>query len=201
MLARWPVSSGLEVSLTTLQNANCNAVPWRGVNFTQGGEVDTSLIVGVVTPADFEAAYADHYPWLVRRLALIVGDAEEANDLAQQTFMKAAQRWPFPPEVDVAKWLAVVGVRSAISEWRRRRRWGFLPIRTEDATWALAVDVDVWEALSSLDRRTRAALVLTVLEGYTQSEVASAFGVARGTVASWISRARRLMQPALEERD
>jgi RNA polymerase sigma-70 factor (ECF subfamily) len=51
-----------------------------------------------------------------------------------------------------------------------------------------------------LDRRTRAVLVLTVLEGYTQEEVANALGVARGTVASWLSRARDRLGPILEER-
>jgi len=63
----------------------------------------------------------------------------------------------------------------------------------------MEVDPDLWRALNTLDRRTRAALVLTVLDGYTQEEVAGALGVARGTVASWLSRARGRLQPILEE--
>ncbi|HZL33363.1 MAG TPA: sigma factor, partial [Verrucomicrobiae bacterium] len=82
-----------------------------------------------------DAAFRTHEPWLVRRLALVVGDAEEARDLAQQVFLRAAERWPLPPEQDVARWLAVVGLRLALNERRRRKRWGFLAIRETDASW------------------------------------------------------------------
>ena len=47
-------------------------------------------------------AFRAHRPWLVRRLALVVRDVDEAEDLAQQAFLRAAQHWPFPPEQDVA---------------------------------------------------------------------------------------------------
>lgn len=139
-----------------------------------------------------------HRPWLVRRLALIVRDIEEAEDLAQETFLRAAERWPFPSEQDVARWLAVVGVRLAIDERRRRRRWGFLAIRETDQEWAISTDPDLWRALAALDRRTRAALVMTVLDGFSQDEVAAAFGVRRGTVASWLSRGRARLRGVLE---
>lgn len=146
-------------------------------------------------------AFRAHRPWLVRRLALVVRDVDEAEDLTQQVFVRAAQQWPFSPEQDVARWLAVVGLRLAIDERRRRKRWGFLPIRETDQTWAMTVDPDLWRSLGALDRRTRAALLLTVLDGYTQDEVAEAFGVARGTVASWLARGRERIRPLLEVRD
>jgi len=149
--------------------------------------------------ASLDEAFRLHQPRLVRRLALVVGDTEEAKDLAQRTFVRAAERWPLPPEQDVAAWLSVVGLRLALNERRRRRVWGFSSVRETDATWAIEVDPDLWRALNTLDRRTRAALVLTVLDGYTQEEVAAALGVARGTVASWLSRARDRLQPILEE--
>lgn len=148
-----------------------------------------------------EDAFRVHRPWLVRRLALVVRDIDEAEDLAQQAFLRATQRWPFPPEQDVARWLAVVGLRLAIDERRRRKRWGFLPVRESDQAWAMTVDPDLWQALGTLDRRTRAALLLTVLDGYTQDEVAEAFGVPRGTVASWLARGRERVRPLLEMRD
>lgn len=146
-----------------------------------------------------EAAFRAHEPWLVRRLALVVGDAEEARDLAQQVFVRATEHWPLAPEQDVARWLAVVGLRLALNERRRRKRWGFLAIRESDATWALEVDPDLWTALRGLDARTRVALVLTVLDGYTQEEVATVLGVPRGTVASWLSRARDRLRVVFEE--
>ena len=61
------------------------------------------------------------------------------------------------------------------------------------------VDPDLWRALTTLDRRTRAALVLTVLDGYSQDEVAEMLSVPRGTVASWLSRGKARLRAALDE--
>lgn len=151
--------------------------------------------------SDLDAAFRGNRDRLVRRLTLIVGDVEEARDLVQEAFVRAAERWPLPDPTAPERWLATVALRLAIDERRRRRRWGFLPIRDTDQTWAMAVDPDLWRALRTLDHRTRAALVLTVLDGYTQDEVAEAFGVPRGTVASWLARGRARLRPLLEEAD
>lgn len=152
---------------------------------------------GPATLGALDEAVRLHRPWLVRRLALVVRDVAEAEDLAQQAFLRAAERWPLPAGQDVARWLAVVGVRLAVDERRRRRRWGFLPLRETDQEWAMSCDPDLWRALGMLDRRTRAALVMTVLDGYTQEEVAAAFGVPRGTVASWLARGRARLRGIL----
>jgi RNA polymerase sigma-70 factor (ECF subfamily) len=135
-----------------------------------------------------EVAFRANRDWLVRRLALVAGDAEEARDLAQETFVRAVQHWPLPDPIEPGRWLAAVGLRLAIDERRRRRRWGFLELRDSDDGWALRVEPDLWRALSALDRRTRAAIVLNVLDGYTQDEIGALLDVPRGTVASWISR-------------
>jgi RNA polymerase sigma factor (sigma-70 family) len=146
------------------------------------------------------AAVRQHRAWLVSRLALIVGDREEARDLAQETFLRAAEHFPLGSDEGIARWLSVVGVRLALNERRRRKRWGFLPLEEGDATWALDTDPDLWRALKRLDRRTRAALVLTVVDGYSQDEAAETLGVSRGTLASWLSRARSGLRAALEDR-
>jgi RNA polymerase sigma-70 factor (ECF subfamily) len=138
-----------------------------------------------------------HRDWLVRRLTLVVGDAEEARDLAQETFLRAVEHWPLPDPTEPARWLTTVGVRLAIDERRRRRRWGLFGLREADATWAMSTDPDLWKALARLDRRTRAAVVLTTLDGYSQDEVAAMFSVPRGTVASWISRGRARLRQEL----
>jgi RNA polymerase sigma-70 factor (ECF subfamily) len=181
-----------------------------GVSATICNNETTSVVVQVeggwleaeVTPIEdghtLASVATEHRGWLVRRLALVVGDATEAEDLAQQALLRATERWPLPPGSDVRAWLAVVGVRLAIDERRRRRRWGFLPIRETDQEWAMMTDPDLWQALGGLDRRTRAVLVLTVLDGYTQDEVAAMLDVPRGTVASWLSRGKARLRDVLE---
>ena len=152
---------------------------------------------GRAAQADLELAFGAHMPWLRRRIALIVGDPDVASDLAAEAFARAIERWPIGSGDDVARWLATVGIRLAIDEVRRRRRWGFLQLHETDASWALETDPDLWRAISGLEPATRAALLLTVLDGYTQEEVAAALGVARGTVASRLSRARDRLRPLI----
>ena len=114
--------------------------------------------------------------------------------------MRAAEHWPLPDPTEPARWLSTVGVRLALDERRRRRRWGWLDLRETDAAWAIAIDPDLWRALARLDRRTRAAIVLTTLDGYSQDEVAVILEVPRGTVASWISRGRDRLRAELGDR-
>jgi RNA polymerase sigma-70 factor (ECF subfamily) len=149
---------------------------------------------------DLDWAFRAHRAWLVRRLALIVGDAEEAHDLAQEAFVRLTEHWPLSDSSDPARWLSTVGVRLAIDERRRRRRWGFLDLRDTDAAWAISTDPDLWRAMRRLDRRTRAAILLTTLDGYSQDEVAAMLDVRRGTVASWISRGRERLRAELGPR-
>jgi RNA polymerase sigma-70 factor (ECF subfamily) len=155
------------------------------------------------SPAEdaLSASFRLHAGWLHRRLTLIVGDSEEARDLVSQAFARSAERFPGGDPTSLGRWLGVVGARLAVDEVRRRRRWRLRPIEERDATWALDVDAGLWRALADIDARARAALVLTVLDGYTQAEVAAAFGMPRGTVASWLSRAKERLRPVLEVRD
>jgi RNA polymerase sigma factor (sigma-70 family) len=165
----------------------------------KGGAVVRSDAIAVARMLDVEDAYRQHLPWLRRRLALLTGDPDEAEDLAQQAFIRAIERWPGGSRDETARWLATVGVRLAIDELRRRRRWGWLRLHETHATWALETDPDLWQALLALPARTRAALLLTVLDGYSQEEVASVLGVPRGTVASWLSRARARLRAVIGE--
>src|SRR5262245_2642684 len=112
----------------------------------RGGRLATDDVGAGREPFDLDSVFRAHRDWLVRRLALIVGDADEARDLAQEAFVRAAERWPLPVGMDPARWLSTVGVRLAIDERRRRRRWGFFSVRETDATWALEADPDLWLA-------------------------------------------------------
>jgi RNA polymerase sigma factor (sigma-70 family) len=125
----------------------------------------------------FEAATARYYEPLVRRLALIVGDADEARDLAQATYLRAFEAWHGFDGSDARAWLYTIGLRLASNERARRRRWWRRDRSFHDGTWAIATDPDLWQALDRLDRPVRTALVLGVLDGYTQAEIAGLLGV------------------------
>ena len=60
-------------------------------------------------------------------------------------------------------------------------------------------DHGLHDALAILRREHRAALLLNVLDGYTQAEIAAMLEVAPGTVASWLSRAKEHLREVLSD--
>lgn len=151
-------------------------------------------------PAAFEASVRPHYDALVRRLVLVLGDRQAAEDVAQDTYLRAFRAWDRFDGSDVRGWLYTIGLRLAFNERRRRRRWLDAIRRIEPRPWHDPVDPDLWAALGRLDARVRGALLLNVIDGYTQREIASILDAPEGTVASWLSRARATLRADLADR-
>lgn len=153
------------------------------------------------TRADaFAATVGRHYPALVRRLTAVVGDRESALDLAQEAYLRAYRAWERFDGTDTRAWLYTIGLRLAFNERDRRRRWArLLGRRTDAVDWIHPADQDLHAALGRLPRQQRAALLLSVVDGYTQSEIAAMLEVPPGTVASWLSRAKAQLREALTD--
>jgi RNA polymerase sigma-70 factor (ECF subfamily) len=147
---------------------------------------------------DFEPAVAPHYAPLVRRLALVLGDEAEAQDVAQEAYLQAFRSWSRFDGADVRGWLYTIGLRLAFNELRRRRRRLMAIGRLQARPWHDSIDPDLAAALQSLEPRARAAFLLSMVDGYTQPEIAAMMSVPLGTVASWISRARGRLRATLE---
>jgi len=148
-------------------------------------------------PDAFEAAVRPHYAPLMRRLVLVLGDENDAEDIAQDAYLRAYRSWERFDGADARAWLYTIALRLAFNQVRRRRRWLAILGRTEPAPWTDRSDPDLWDALRRLDGRTRAALLLNVLDGYTHREIAAMLDVPEGTVASWISRGRAALRTDL----
>ena len=145
----------------------------------------------------FEPAVAPFYAGLVRRLVLVLGDADEAQDVAQDAYLQAFRAWDRFDGSDVRAWLYTIALRLAFNQLRRRRRWLAAIRRIEPKPWRDSIDPDLWAALEALDPQTRGALLLSVVDGYTQTEIAEMLSVPVGTVSSWISRGRSRLRSAL----
>jgi RNA polymerase sigma-70 factor (ECF subfamily) len=153
------------------------------------------------TTADgFAQAVQPHYAALVRRLTVVLGDSEAALDLAQETYLRAFRAWTRFDGTDVRAWLHTIGLRLAFNERSRRSRWRKLLLsRPRPQSWVSDRDLDLHAALAELRPEHRAALLMNVVDGYTQAAIAEILGVAPGTVASWISRAKQSLRVALDE--
>jgi hypothetical protein len=65
--------------------------------------------------ATFESAARPHYDQLVRRLIVILGDRQEAEDIAQDTYLRAFRSWPRFDGKDVRGWLHTIALRLAFN--------------------------------------------------------------------------------------
>lgn len=151
-------------------------------------------------PAAFEPAVSPLYAGLVRRLVLVLGDADQAQDVAQDAYLQAFRAWDRFDGSDVRAWLYTIALRLAFNQLRSRRRWLAAIRRIEPKPWRDPVDPDLWAALQGLDPRTRSALLLNVVDGYTQPEIAEMLATPVGTVSSWIARGKSRLREVLGSR-
>jgi RNA polymerase sigma-70 factor (ECF subfamily) len=153
-----------------------------------------------ITAGDLEARLLAIQPALIRRLALVVGDAAEAEDLAQSSVLTAWQNRHRFHGGDERAWLYTIALRLAFNELRRRRWFSRAQASAApEQTWALSTDPDLWAALATLEPPARAALLLSALDGYTHAEIAAMLGVRPGTVSSWLSRTKEHLRAVLKE--
>ena len=155
-----------------------------------------------VDPGDFTATVDRHYPGLVQRLTLVLHDAEEARDVAQEAYLRAFRAWDRFDGTDARAWLHTIGLRLAFNRLRRRRIWNrWLRSHPPDPPWLLPERLDLWAGLAELRPEQRAALLLNVIDGYTQAEIGRMLDASEGTVAFWVAEAKRHLRVALGEDD
>jgi RNA polymerase sigma-70 factor, ECF subfamily len=144
--------------------------------------------------AAFEAAVRPLYPALIRRLVLVLGSEQDAEDIAQDAYLRAFRSWHRFDGTDVRAWLYTIALRLAFNHRRGHRRWLAAVQRLEPRRWQDPADPDLWAAIRSLDAGTRTALLLNVIDGYTQAEIGRMLAVPEGTIASRLSRGRAALR-------
>jgi RNA polymerase sigma factor (sigma-70 family) len=165
----------------------------------------------------FEAVFRRHYPRLVGLARRVLGDADEAEDAAQEALL-ALRTGAFdgdgdgePTEDEVAAWLSRVVTNKSLNRLRSRRR---ADVRTQvvgarDVRQAVADGPD--DEVVGLDERERVRTSLAVLPerqatalllrhaGHSYREIATALGVAEGSVGVLLARGERAFRRAHEE--
>ena len=155
-----------------------------------------------------------HQEALYRFIRRYVGDADEAHDLLQETFVSAWQALGrYDPRRPTGTWLRRIALNKC-RDWGRRRvvRRFFYGARTldditstPDASGSPGADDDNEVALARLDRAIAALpgqlkepLLLTAFEGLSQAEAGEALGISAKAVETRVYRARKLLAEALK---
>ena len=159
-----------------------------------------------------------HEGMVVNLAARLLGEIEEARDVAQEVFLQVYQRLgSFEGRSSLRTWIYRIVVNQCHNRrrfWHRRRRDRETPL--DDAVLVPAAPgssgsrADPYEetlrherarrvqaALLGLRFEQRSVLVLREIEGLSCEEVAAALGVPEGTVKSRLSRAREAMRRKL----
>lgn len=135
----------------------------------------------------------------------ISGNADSADDLVQETLVKAwKNREMFAPGSNLKAWLFTILRNTFISERRKRKN----EVPDADGQLAAAVAVpaaqtahmdllDFKEALEKLPSDQREALLLVGAEGFSYEDAALTCGCAVGTIKSRVNRARAKLAEVL----
>jgi RNA polymerase sigma-70 factor (ECF subfamily) len=165
---------------------------------------------------DFERVALPLLPTVARVAAALTGGGADADDLVQETFLRAYRHWhTFQPGTDCKSWLSTI-CRHAFAEQRRRdarstavddqELESLAAARTHNRARASGVDdmfgrLDLGPAIAAaiakLEPHHRDVVRLADVDGFSYDEIAAMLDVPVGTVRSRLFRARRLLQEAL----
>ncbi len=157
-----------------------------------------------------------HETMVVNLSARLLGDVEEARDVAQEVFLQVHKRLAaFEGRSSLKTWIYRIAVNQCHNRrrfWHRRRRDRETPLDERLLPAPLAPGArpgggdpfeeavraerarTVQAALLELRFEHRLVLVLREVEGLSCEEVAAALGVPEGTIKSRLSRAREAMR-------
>ncbi|GAA2472747.1 RNA polymerase sigma24 factor [Winogradskya humida] len=149
----------------------------------------------------FDAFYRDTSRRLLRYAYGLTGDPGEAQDLVQEAYARAWQRWRrLPGYDDPEAWLRLVVNRLSTDRWRRlrvRRAHSAAAAPLPPADPPSEDTVLLVRAMRTLPEAHRHALALRYLLDRSVADIAAETGVPEGTVKSWLSRGRAALATAL----
>lgn len=178
-------------------------------------------MVTEVERGGFTAVAREQLPWLYSLARRLVGD--DAEDAVQECLIKAYRAFDqLRDEQAAPAWFRQILLNCVRDRYRRESG---LPAEdslddlpdyslyrkiAEVDPWPYSDSVHldflhsfdeeaVWEVLDRIKPLYRAPLVLVHMEGFATKDVARMFGVAQGTVLSWLHRGRKLFERVLWE--
>lgn len=165
---------------------------------------------------EFEREALPHLDTVYRVALRLSGDSSQAEDLVQDTMLKAFRAWhQFRKGSNARAWLLTILRHTFINEYRRSKKRGttvdigeveaftiFKDHHDEDPEaefFNQIVDDEILKAIDSLQEEFRETLILSDLEGLSYAEIGEITEVPIGTVKSRLFRARQALQRVLRD--
>ncbi len=167
----------------------------------------------MTSPEGFEEFLARHQDMVYTTAARLLGRGPEAEDVAQETYLKAYERFSaLRDEPRAGGWLRTVATNLSLNRLsRHRNRWRLFSelgeegerrvlerAEAEAADPSAASAADLQEALLSLPEPQRVPLVLFHYEDMSYEAIATKLGVSLAKVKSDIFRGRQALRTVLE---
>lgn len=171
--------------------------------------------------ADFEADAMQYAPQLYTAAIRMTRNPADAEDLVQETFLKAYRAYDtFQAGTNLKAWLYRILTNTFINKYRKEsrrpsetdleevqdlylyRRLGSdqtssMSQSAEEALLEGIVEGDIKEAVESLPETFRIPVLLADLEGFAYKEIAEILDIPIGTVMSRLHRGRKALEKAL----
>ena len=175
----------------------------------------------VARQEQFTEQAMEHMPSLYGAALRMTRNPADAEDLVQETYLKAYRSWDsFQQGTNLKAWLYRILTNTFINSYRSKkrrpeqteieevedlylyRRLGGLEAAragrsAEDEVMDLFTDTDVKAAIEALPEQFRLAVLLADVEGFAYKEIAEILDVPIGTVMSRLHRGRKGLQKAL----
>jgi RNA polymerase sigma-70 factor (ECF subfamily) len=155
--------------------------------------------------ARFDAFVEEEHVRLYKALYFVTGSREDAEDLAQDAFLKLWERWDRIAEIDDP---TAYLFRVALNGFRMRRRRVAMTLRNQlpgpverDGYVDADMRADVRRLLLEVTPRQRAALLLIDLLGYPSEQAADILRVRPSTVRNLAAQGRHALRTTEEARD
>lgn len=172
---------------------------------TRGESTNRTVPRGPATTGDFADFFARHHDRLFGALCIITRSPDEADEIAQDAFLKVWERWERVQRMESSTGYLFA---TAMNLFRRRyrrailaKRVGLRPSHREDALAEVESRDAVVRALKTLSPNHRAALLLTALFDYDSTEAGRILHMKPATVRTLAARARAALRQSVEETD
>ncbi len=184
-------------------------------------DIRLMLRVRADEPGAFEELVTSYQHRLIAVMHHLVGSKEEAEDLAQEVFLRVYRaREKYAPQAKFSTWLFTIANNLALNALRSRQRKPVVPLAVHDSgplgprpaeqlvhdraaqpmqrmqQQELAAIIQV--AIQGLNERQRMAVILNKFEDMNYAEIAEVMNLSTKAVKSLLSRARMNLRVALQ---